>query len=170
MSVCRVDVVKCDVAEVRSVSDTIEDLLHSVIHGSSICSQLLIVRGKLPYAFDEARGSPFRVEAQSRAPLTASARSSNRTPRRRWSRCSSPLESPNHSRWQLHRNEQVGGIHVVLAGFVDDSDVTFAACFAVGKNLINLAYLKVLHTAVFHTQRERTGCLLNSHDVNPGSA
>src|SRR5437867_2259427 len=98
--------------------------------------------------------------------LTASARSSNRTRRGGWSRCSSPLESPNHSCRQLHRNKQVGRVHVVLAGFIDDADVAFATRFAIRKQLINLACLEVLHAAVFDAQRERTRRLLNSHDLS----
>jgi hypothetical protein len=78
-------------------------------------------------------------------------------------RFGSPLESPDHRCRQLHRHEQVGRVHVVLAGFVDDADLAFATRFAIGQDLVNLAGLEVLHAAVFHTQRERTGCLLNSH-------
>jgi hypothetical protein len=54
-------------------------------------------------------------------------------------------------------------VTVVLAGLVDDSHVAFAIGFAIGEHLANLACFEILHASVFHTRRERTRCLLNSH-------
>ena len=117
-----------------------------------------------------SRGSSFRVDGQSRDPLTVNPLV-NRTPGRGWSRCSSPFESPNHSCWrELHRHEQIRRVDVVLAGFVDHSKVTLARSLAVGKHLIDLARLQILQAVVVDTESKRTGRLLNFINVSPESA
>ena len=98
------------------------------------------------------------------------ARPPSRTPRNKCSRVSSLAEPPRHTCREPYGNEQVGGIYVVLAGFVDDPNVPLPIGFTVWQHLIDLSRLKVLHAAVFHAECERTTLLLNSHNLSPGSA
>ncbi len=74
-------------------------------------------------------------------------------------------ESSHNGRRQSYGHEQVGRIHVVLAGLVDDSNVPLTRGVAVGEDLIELSSLQIFHPTVFHAQRERRRCLQNPHDV-----
>jgi len=96
--------------------------------------------------------------------------SPNRTPNSLCGRSNPSSESPYDSGRELYRDEHVGRVDVVLARFVNDSNVAFATSLPIGQNLIDLSNLEVLHAPIFHAQGERTSGLLQSHDVNPGNA
>jgi hypothetical protein len=64
-------------------------------------------------------------------------------------------KSSHNGRRQSYGHEQVGRIHVVLAGLVDDSNVPLTRGVAVGEDLIELSSLQIFHPTVFHAQRER---------------
>lgn len=74
-------------------------------------------------------------------------------------------QSSHHGRRQSYRHEQIGRIDIVLAGLVDDSNVSLTRSFTVGEDLIELSGFQIFHPTVLYTQRERRRWLLNPHDV-----
>jgi len=50
---------------------------------------------------------------------------------------------------------QAGRVDVILTRFIDDPNVALSASLAIRQTLIDLSDLEVLHSPIFHAQRER---------------
>ena len=87
--------------------------------------------------------------------LKASADAPNRIASGPCSGANWSSKSSHNGRRQSYGHEQVGWVHIVLAGLVDDSNVPLARSFTVGENLIELSSFQILHPTVFDAQRER---------------